>query len=146
MRCQAKEPLRVLSAAERMHLERLVSATSEQVDRSRRARALLALAQAASVAGAGLTRRVESRSRLECGARVVAAPSPSTPVPHRRCGKGYRQSYTPDRNRRSGIVGTTNTQTLDRQNRIWKVRLASLPGVVPLFAKQNTSASRLITG
>jgi transposase len=43
-----KDPLRALSLAEQTTLERLSKATSERVDRVRRARALLAVAQGAS--------------------------------------------------------------------------------------------------
>jgi transposase len=43
-----KDPLRALTAAERATLERLSKATSERVDRVRRARALLAVVQGAS--------------------------------------------------------------------------------------------------
>jgi hypothetical protein len=48
-----KEPLRRLSAPEQATLERIVKASSERVDRVRRATALLAVASGASFTQAG---------------------------------------------------------------------------------------------
>ena len=47
-----KEPLRPLSATERRVLEDVVKASSERVDRVRRARALLSVAETGSIAAA----------------------------------------------------------------------------------------------
>jgi transposase len=59
-----KEPLRALTSAEQVGLERIARAGSERVDRARRARALLAVAAGQSFAQAAVQAGVRSPSTV----------------------------------------------------------------------------------
>jgi transposase len=95
-----KEPLRAITASERRALERVSRATSERVDRVRRARALLAVAdgkpfapaarQAGFRSGAAVAALVRRFNRNELAALTIAS------------GRGRKPTY--DKQARSRIV------------------------------------------
>src|SRR3989442_4755115 len=115
-----KDPLRPLSAAERRVLEDVIKARSERVDRVRRARALLAVAETRSFAAAArqagfgsataVANLVSRVNRQGVGALDIAA------------GRGRRPTY--ERAARAHIVAVAQEQPRRREDQTatWSLR------------------------
>jgi transposase len=97
-----KEPLRPLTAEERVRLERISKATSERVDRVRRARALLAVAQGQSFAQAAAAAGFGSRTAVT--ALVARFNQRGLGVVNIAAGRGRKPTY--DAAARAQIVAT----------------------------------------
>jgi transposase len=107
-----KVSLRTLMPEERATLERLVKATSERVDRVRRATALLAVAHGASFAGAA--RQVGLRSGTTVGNLVGRFNRHGLAALRIRAGRGRKPTYDPVA--RATIVATAQRAPVRRQD------------------------------
>ena len=107
-----KAPLRALTAEEQTALERLVKATSERVDRVRRARALLAVGQGETFASAA--RQAGLRSRTTVADLVNRFNRLGLAALGIRRGRGRKPTYDPVM--RAQIVATAQRPPDRRQD------------------------------
>lgn len=101
-----KEPLRALTAAEQVALERIAHASSERMDRVRRATALLAAAQGVSFATAAQEAGLRSHSTVaNLVARFNRHGITALGIAQ---GRGRKPTYDPEQ--RSAMVATAQVQ------------------------------------